>query len=241
MRPMIPYPGAKGRLAPTLVAMMPQQGRTYVEPFAGRGNVYFTASQSLDFEDWWLNDHAVADFFKALVRTKGSIRVPVRTKEEYIRQKAFFIKRYDRAILLEPYLTYSGGGYLRGGYGGKRSANAQGYSRTLRACANILISTKTRITNLDWMTLGLEQLTSDDFVFLDPPYYGADVRAYSNKFDHLGMVKVLLKAKFKWMLTEYNQDFYVKAFGTPCYTSDVQLACDGRGNRRRLECVWKNF
>jgi site-specific DNA-adenine methylase len=44
-----PYPGGKARLAPALVAMMPQNGRLYLEPFAGRGNVFFRAAQILKF------------------------------------------------------------------------------------------------------------------------------------------------------------------------------------------------
>ncbi len=55
------------------------------------------------------------------------------------------------------------------------------------------------------------------------------------------MVALLSEAKFKWMLTEYEQDFYLKAFGKPCYRKVVQLACDGRGTKSRTECVWRNY
>jgi site-specific DNA-adenine methylase len=239
--PMIPYPGAKGRLAPVLVSMMPKVGRLYLEPFVGRGNVFFAAATSLDFQRWHINDISTAKFFKTLKRVGDKVKVPQRTREEYERRKALFKRGNAGSILLEPYLTFSGGGYAKGGFGGARSANAQGYTKTLRKGKELLDQTAAEITAQDWHDLDLDSLTADDFVFLDPPYFGADVRAYSNKFDFDGMVKALLKAKFKWMLTEYRQDFYVQAFGEPCWTKPVQLACDGRGNKTRVECVWKNF
>jgi site-specific DNA-adenine methylase len=239
--PKIPYPGAKGRLAPALVEMMPTSGRRYVEPLVGRGNVYFAAALSLNFEQWHINDFSTGSFFNALIATKGKIKVPERTREEFEKQKFLFQTGDVGAILLEPYLTFSGGGYKKAGFGGQRSANASGYANTLLLCGKILNLTKPKITKLDWEKLNLSLLTNEDFVFFDPPYFGADVRAYSNNFNHQGMVKLLENAKFKWMLTEYEQPIYLAAFGEPRYRQVVQLACDGRGNRSRTECVWTNY
>ena len=239
--PTIPYPGAKGRLASSLVALMPGRGHRYIEPFVGRGNVYFAAAGDLLFDEWWINDIATAPFFRALVQTEGRITVPVRSREVYHVQKQRYQRGDAAAILLEPYLTYSGGGYLRGGFGGARSAGPVSYANTLQTCAGILKTTAARITDLDWEQMGMDRFDKGDFVFLDPPYYAADVRAYSNKFDHPRLVAALKKARFSWMLTEYRQDLYVRAFGEPSWTTEVQLACDGRGTSRRVECVWKNF
>lgn len=239
--PRIPYPGAKGRLASILVDMMPRTGRRYVEPLVGRGNVYFAAALSLKFREWHINDVSTAAFFLALLQTRGLIEVPERTREEYYRQRDLYYLGDARAILLEPYLTFSGGGYKKGGFGGKRSAGAFGYTNTLMNCASILVSTRPTVTSLDWKDLELNRLGGKDFVFFDPPYLGADVRAYSNGFDHLGMVRLLSRAKFRWMLTEYEQDIYLDAFGEPQYKQVVQLACDGRGYDTRTECVWTNY
>lgn len=244
--PTIPYPGAKGRLAPTLVSFMPDSGRAYVEPFAGRGNVFWAAASNLSFESWVVNDIATAPFFEAL-RARGSrVKVPLRTREEYQRQKERFQAGSPKAILLEPYLTFSGGGYSKGGFGGNRSAKAESYSLTLRRCNAILWKTGASITSLDWSELGIDKLGADDFVFLDPPYYGADVRAYSSAhFDYDGMVSTLCQAKCKWLLTEYNQPFYVKKLGKPFFEREVQLAVDRLGTRLgtrlRVECCWRNY
>ena len=240
--PTIPYPGAKGRLAPLLVSFMPVCGDLYFEPFAGRGNVFFAAAPKLHYQNWWLNDTSTAGFFDALKLRGDRVRVPPRTRPEYFRQKRLFEqRRSQRASLLEPYFTFSGGGYRKGGFGSQNGPSAEGYARTLKRCALLLRAHAVKVTGQDWQAIDFSGLGPDAFVFFDPPYFGADVRAYSNKVDIDALVKLMLKARFTWMLTEYHNDFYVKAFGNPFYTAPVQLACDGRGDRKRVECVWKNF
>jgi site-specific DNA-adenine methylase len=240
--PTIPYPGAKGRMAPTLVSFMPREGRSYVEPFVGRGNVFWAAALNLDFQSWGINDIATAPFFKALRKSGAKIRVPQRTREEFVRQRCRFRSGDSRAILLEPYLTFSGGGYEKGGFGGARSATADNFEITLRRCTEILQKTSAKVTNVDWTDLNLDELGSDDFVFFDPPYYGADVRAYSStRFDYEGFVSALSRAKYRWLLTEYRQPFYVQKLGAPFFEREMQLACDRIGTRSRVECCWKNY
>ena len=38
-----PYPGSKGRLAPTILSFVPPAGRKFIDVFAGRGNITFRA------------------------------------------------------------------------------------------------------------------------------------------------------------------------------------------------------
>jgi site-specific DNA-adenine methylase len=242
----IPYPGGKARLAPFIVEALPQEGRLFVDPMVGRGNVFWAAASVLKYTKWWINDTQTAPFFNAIRAIGDSVRVPLRSHEEYTRQWDKFKRGDLRSILLEPQLTWGGGGYGTGGPGGKKGACAASYQATLRGCHRLMKITRVRVTALDLFKMGLETLTEEDTVFLDPPYFGADVRAYSNKFDHMGMIQLLRKAKFRWLLNEYRQDFYVKAFGEPFYTRDMQLiGTDFRrrngGQARRTECMWKNY
>lgn len=240
--PTIAYPGAKGRLASRLVDMMPTTGRVYLEPFAGRGNVFFAAALRLNFESWRLNDTSTASFFYSLKERGDRVCVPPRTRVEYQRQKRLFIESAThRSILLEPYLTFSGGGYRKGGFGSAHGPTPKGYAKTLRRCCALLRERTVKITALDWAKLDWNGLTSDDFVFFDPPYIDGDVRSYSSSLDFPALVRVLLQARFKWLLTEYSHPLYVNNLGKPFYSLPMQLACDGRGNRQRVECVWKNF
>jgi hypothetical protein len=47
-------PGGKARLAQEIVALLPRLGRTYIEPFVGRGDLFWSAaSAGLKYERWW--------------------------------------------------------------------------------------------------------------------------------------------------------------------------------------------
>lgn len=61
--PAFQYPGGKARLRSWLLPFFPRSGRMYLEPFAGRGNVFFAARAALDFQYWQVNDPNTAPFF----------------------------------------------------------------------------------------------------------------------------------------------------------------------------------
>lgn len=218
---------------------MPKSGGLYLEPFAGRGNVFFRAGACLAFGGWHLNDLQTASFFEALVRTKGRISVPKRSRAvfEQVRQRP----RDDRYLLLEPYLTRNGAGYGRSGLAGVKGCQAQTYRERLGVAADLLIAKDVVITGLDWYKLPFDALTPNDFVYFDPPYLGASVRAYSDEtVNHCGILNVLSRAKFKWMFSEYSRKLYTDALGKPFCTIKVQLACNGN-SEQRTECVWTNY
>jgi site-specific DNA-adenine methylase len=165
---MVAYPGSKVRLAQTIVSFLPKRGRTYCEPFAGRGSVFFAVASQLQFSRWWLNDIATVSFFEAIRSVGSTVDVPPRSKEEYYRQWALAKQGDQRALILEPYLTFGGGGYGRGGFGNKKGANQSGYTKIIRECHSLLRTTSPRITALNWRDMGLESLTDRDVVFFDP-------------------------------------------------------------------------
>ncbi|PYV65143.1 MAG: hypothetical protein DMG97_33055, partial [Acidobacteria bacterium] len=98
--PRIGYPGGKSGLAKPITRFMPPFGRRYVEPFAGRGNIFWAAATYLNYEEWWINDLQTAPFFEALWDIGNSIIVPPLTAEEYERQKIAFAQGSREAILL---------------------------------------------------------------------------------------------------------------------------------------------
>ena len=217
-----------------------------MEPFAGRGNVFWAAASSqLGFQQWALNDIRTAPFFEAVRDLGDTMEVPEKSREEYNRQREAFKQRDPKAILLEPYFTFSGDGYGRG-LQGKNGPTVAGYTRTLRACHRLLHATKAIITGCDWTEFDWSSLTHEDFVFVDPPYLGGDVRSYNeNDLNHEDLVRLLKAAKFKWMLAEYAHELYFRELGQPFFIQDMQLNAANfrvtRGKGRRLECVWKNY
>lgn len=239
--PTIPCPGGKGRLAPTLIQHFPPTAATYVEPCAGRGNMFWVAASTMSYGSWLLNDPNMAYFLRAVRDSGDLITVPERTKEEYYRQWERAKIGDDVSVILEPYLTRNGGGYgISGPCAHHNGPSQEGYAKTLLDCERLLNKTKARITSRDWQDIGLEDLTADDMVFFDPPAKGADIRAYNTVFDHNAMVEVLKDAKFKWLLTEYDQEFYREHLGAPALQFNVQHM-GNNATGQRIESVWRNY
>ena len=114
--------------------------------------------------------------------------------------------------------------------------------RRVQAAHRIVNSLNVTITNWDWHKFTKRRYNDTDFVFVDPPYFGCHPGAYDpSAFDHPGFVEWLKRARFRWMLTEYRQDFYVKAFGEPSWTKKVQVAMAGARRWSAVECVWTNY
>jgi hypothetical protein len=155
--------------------------------------------------------------------------------------------------LLEPYLTFAGGGYGTGGPRGpnrggrgRGGVSAQTYRKTLFACHAILRSTKATIGSFDWRLLDWPSLGPDDFVYFDPPYLGCSTQAYRHDaVDHAELVAHLKAARYKWMLSEYPAELYLRELGPPVWSRDVQLLATNfhavGGKARRTECVWTNY
>jgi hypothetical protein len=77
----IPYPSGKGRLARFIVSQLPKGGRTYVEPFVGRGNLFWAAiGAELKYDRWWLTDTATIPLFRAIKQAGHTLKVPIRCR-----------------------------------------------------------------------------------------------------------------------------------------------------------------
>jgi site-specific DNA-adenine methylase len=224
---------------------MPQIGGVYVEPFAGRANVFFRAASTLQFSQWQLNDIRTAPFVNAILSHGSTIEVPQQTREEFERQRAASQISDPIALLLEPYLTYSGAGYSAGYRPAKGSPLQHRYQNTLRRAHQILIQTQATITNVDWK-LAIADLDENDFCYVDPPYLKATVHGYrSDDIDHKEMINVLKNARFRWLLSEYEHPLYMEAFGEPFWRKEVQLCATNfrlsGGKAKRIECAWRNY
>jgi site-specific DNA-adenine methylase len=239
--PAISYPGGKARMASTIVSYFPSCGNTYVEPFAGRGNVFWAAASTLQFNSWWLNDTRTAPFFEAIQAVGNTVEIPERTRAEYERHKIAVKFGDATAIIAEPYLTHSGGGYSTHGARGFGGGPTQvGYQNTIRRCHRLLLQIRPLITSLDWSET-VQDLGEDDFAYFDPPYIGARVGSYEPAdLDHEQLVTVLENAPFRWVLSEYAQDLYLSRLGQPFHTAEMRLQ-GAAGQGRAVECLWKNF
>jgi site-specific DNA-adenine methylase len=222
---------------------MPQQGGIYCEPFAGLAALYWRMATTSDYEKWRLNDIRTHPFFRALATHGNTVRVPVRSHEEFRRQKAAFALGDPKAILLGPYLSFNGGFYVQGERQEKGSVSAATYEARLRMCHSIMNLTQPSITAFDWK-LVVADLGPDDFVYFDPPYADCKVGSYrANDINHEELVEELLRAPYRWMLSEYEHPVYAR-LGRPFWRKEVQLRTtnfrDDGGKGRRVECLWRS-
>ena len=104
-------------MAKLIIGMLPPSGKTYVEPFVGHGNVFWAAASALNYRQWWINDIQTIPLFEAIREIGDTVDIPERTKEEYYRQWDAYKTGDKRAIILQPQLTFGGGGYGKAGPG----------------------------------------------------------------------------------------------------------------------------
>lgn len=249
--PAFAYPGGKARLANRICGMLDIRAKRYVDVFAGRGNVFFAAA-ALHYDEYWINDPVTAPFFRALMCWDKEILLPDDSTKEVFkeyRKKYYEGTEHEKlnAILLEPYLSYSGFGYkVNGARVGVNGVSSEGYAANLRKAKQILHRTNPTITGTDWKDV-FRQLRSDDMVFLDPPYIDAYKNMYECEMkDQEDMAKMLVNAKFQWLLTEYENDTYVKHLGKPIRKISVPICMDNSaallvGRHYKTECIWKNY
>jgi len=203
------------------------------------------------YRQYWINAMPTDPFFRVL-QTGYLPEMPEPTKELWARHKKMYLDReipkeqrkplmagIPSSVLLEALLSFGGGGYRSNGY---RSSTAvrdgKNFRERVRKAMELISATDVTVTSLDYKEV-LAQLGEGDICYLDPPYRGYDMKAYSDKtIDHEEMVQLLLNAKFRWVLSEYENEVY-KPLGEPALRVPVR---NSMGNReKRVECIWTNF
>jgi site-specific DNA-adenine methylase len=255
------YDGSKATIRPWIAKFVPSKGRHYVEPFAGRGNVFWLLSRVCNYQTWQLNDirTGTPDGF-----LNGLLNVDVKDIPYHVRKEDWehWVKlRRDGTPLgavMEAVLCRNSGTYDSGvefqGSGGiwscadgveHRSNYARiNFLRRILRARQCLEQTKCSITDLDYVNLPWDGYTQEDFAYLDPPYLDVCVSSYSEKdFDHEQMIHILKSTRCRWLMSEYEQPVYNKAFGKPVatYYTVQTMSSKGGGGPQRIECLYANF
>lgn len=251
------YSGGKYELRKYIARFCPAKCENYCEPFVGRANMFFLLKTLFDYRSWFLNDYYTTPFLRS-VRDYDGRKFEWPTEEEYKRN----VLAGDKWMMfMEPALFWSGMAMvIRDGKGekerttsfvlnheGSKIKNPSTYRKVALRAQKLLRDPTVMLTDHDanyWiLTLGG---CSENFLYLDPPYQGADVHSY-----HDGMwnrkqgIKLLKKAKCKWLLSEYYCQDLVEAFGEPQEKIYVhKKAMVHRGVKKVkivAECLWANY
>lgn len=198
-----PYQGGKARLRKWLVSHFPREGNDYIEIFSGLGNVYYYARGVLKFNNWHLND--TNRFLKILSKSKLEFPESV-NKEEFQYWKNI---NNETSILLEPVISFCGKNYgagFRHQHPSHPPFNGKRYYANCLEAQNLLSGAK--ITNVSWEYYDYSGLTTEDFVYFDPPYYGTKV--FYNQIDHFKLIGLLNSLPCKWALSSYKHEIFDK-------------------------------
>ena len=241
--PSFRHMGGKARLRQWLVDHFPPAGKSYVEPFVGKGNVFFLASQRLRFDTWELSDVNV-DFLTCLQYANLDALPETVTRAEFADWRARAVGVDAIAVLLEPRITFAGKGY-RYGYSGSSGTHV-GYTRAcyLPVCQRAKeLCRKAIVIQRPWGQALLYGRDPEDFVYCDPPYLGT--KASFENIDHRALIAGLNSLPCRWAISGYLSDEY-EAFLDYKLRYEIERNSEIKSSNARkrtavTECLWTNY
>lgn len=224
------YPGGKAKFAPVIKQLIEKNNLHghYVEPYAGGAGVALDLLFNGYCTDIHINDLdlAIYNFWKSITeQTEEFIRLVNDTQitiEEWHKQREL-IKREDISPLEHGFAAFflnrtNRSGILKGGVIGGLNQSGD-YKLDCRFNKQDLIkriekigewADKIHVYNrdtLEWLPEIDKQLTSQSFIYLDPPYYIKGQGLYRNFYehdDHMNISRMLANIKTPWLLSYDN-------------------------------------
>lgn len=230
-----PYPGGKARIRESLFPYFPEEGRRYMEPFAGRGNVFFGFYPRAAFNEYWINDIKLSGFFRGL-RDADLSQLPDEVDEftfEVWYNK--WLAQDPIAHIIEPKITFRGKGYQAGYQKGRYKR--QRYMCMCADAQSIMKDSRVRVRGSDYIHLPWSELTEEDFVYFDPPYYETKGVGYEN-VDHKQLLSTVSDAKFQWAISGYISDLYLSWLGEPVLQLERGHEMSDDRGATTIECMW---
>lgn len=216
MTPTFKMHGSKARTAPWLTGIFPRKFRRWIEPFAGRGNVFFRVHTSgLEFETARLNDIGTHEFLRSLRDYSGdwSFVDPAPIDREVWRRWRDSPPSQERS-LAESYVARFGDSFACGpNTTCHRNIHSRDHTiKRMRAAGEILRARGTEVTGLDWSNfLASVSPGADDLVYLDPPY-DVTQRVHYAGIDH---------EKFLRTCKELKSWVFISGYTSPIYESEL--------------------
>ena len=235
MVPTFKMHGSKARTARWICSHMPRNFSRWIEPFAGRGNVFFRAASCLRFDTAVLNDLNMSPFLTALRDYNGDwsfVDAGELGKPQWERWKNAS-PSHERA-LAESYVARFGSSYETGPTkAGGSSKNGHSRDNTIRRmkAAQVLLNEKNaRISDVDWlMFLQSQSFGKGDVVYLDPPY-NVKQNVHFGNVDHNQLLETvrLLSTKCQVFLSGYSTRLYEEQLYDWCRSTRVRASV-GKG------------
>lgn len=182
------YTGGKYKLLPQLLELFPKQVNTFVDLFAGGGNVSVNVkAEKVVFNDlMWQVPEMLQKFKKIGVEESlrkidgyiSSYDLSKENKEGYLALRELYNKGKSDPLMLYTLICYSFNNQIRfnnkGAYNMPFGKDRSSFNPTLREKFIIFVqrlqSMEIQFSSKDFRELDLDTLGENDFVYCDPPY-----------------------------------------------------------------------
>ena len=182
------YTGGKYKLLPQLLELFPKQVNTFVDLFAGGGNVSVNVkAEKVVFNDlMWQVPEMLQEFKKIGVEESlrkidgyiSSYDLSKENKEGYLALRELYNKGKSDPLMLYTLICYSFNNQIRfnnkGAYNMPFGKDRSSFNPTLREKFIIFVqrlqSMEIQFSSKDFRELDLDTLRENDFVYCDPPY-----------------------------------------------------------------------
>lgn len=182
------YTGGKYKLLPQLLELFPKQVNTFVDLFAGGGNVSANVkAEKVVFNDlMWQVPEMLQEFKKIGVEESlrkidgyiSSYDLSKENKEGYLALRELYNKGKSDPLMLYTLICYSFNNQIRfnnkGAYNMPFGKDRSSFNPTLREKFIIFVqrlqSMEIQFSSKDFRELDLDTLGENDFVYCDPPY-----------------------------------------------------------------------
>jgi len=261
-KPFIKWAGGKQALAATLIKEFPRDFKRFYEPFVGGGSVFLSFCPHLAVigdQNRWLVDtyHAIRDDWRAVAAVLDTLP---NTQEDYLRIRAILPDSLPLEVRAAHFIYLNKTcfrGLFRVNKKGQFNVPYGAYDRryydplNLEAVSAALAETEIRPGDFE---RALFDVTADDFVYLDPPYYKLGGYSDFNRYtetqfrenDHMrlaALCRELDEKGVRWAVSNSNTAFVRHLFAG----FEIQEISNRREinlnsqNRTVIELLIKNY
>jgi len=233
--------------------VIPKVAKSWIEPFAGRGNMFFTFIHYGGIcDNYQLNDLNMADWLKSLRDYAGDYEFvnesPITTDDYkwWMNQPESIEKHLAESFIVRHGNKWGGGPNTSSLYRGGNCHNREHTIARLRTAKKYLEETPGKIVQGDYSDFleNIDSIHPDDFVYFDPPYNSGGKVFYDN-INHQEMLAFAKSLNCRVAISGYESDLYfeqLKNWSTinNVHHLTVRKIVDGKKPKIN-ELLWCNY
>jgi DNA adenine methylase len=235
--------GGKKNLALRIIKMIPEDYKTFVEPFVGAGNIFFRLDQ-YEGKKYVINDkdESVIKIFKGVASNPDAfIQTKPLTKAEFDNIKSKSNKTAVEEYKLLKYSFFSTGKSYNDSDNLKRITNVKYQKNHLEECSKLLKNAT--ILNQNFNIVINKYNKPDTFFYLDPPYESEKETDYKDYVTPEQVYDAVKKIKGRFLLS-YNSSPKINSLFKEFNIKKINTLYSNTGNidhKQKEELLISNF